>query len=36
MNRDESYLLDIAKFAQTILQLTENMSETEFKDDQAT
>jgi uncharacterized protein with HEPN domain len=36
MNRAESYLLDIAKFAQTILQLTENMSETEFKDDQRT
>ncbi len=36
MNRDASYLLDIAKFAQTILQLTENMSEVEFQNDQRT
>jgi uncharacterized protein with HEPN domain len=36
MNRDLSYLLDLAKFAQTILQLTENMSESEFEEDRKT
>jgi uncharacterized protein with HEPN domain len=36
MNRDLSYLLDLAKFAQTILQLTENMSKSEFEEDRKT
>ncbi len=36
MNRDPSYLLDIAKFAQTIIQFTENMSEAEFESDRRT
>ena len=30
MNQDQSYLLDIAKFCQTIIRLTQTMTEAEF------
>jgi uncharacterized protein with HEPN domain len=36
MNQDQSYLLDIAKLCQTILRLTNNMTEVEFQDDERT
>lgn len=36
MNRDESYLFDIAKFCRTILRLTENMTEADFEQDERT
>ncbi|MGL5083910.1 MAG: HepT-like ribonuclease domain-containing protein [Microcoleaceae cyanobacterium] len=36
MNQDKSYLLDIAKLCQTILRLTDNMSEVEFQNDERT
>ncbi|NJO42554.1 MAG: DUF86 domain-containing protein [Cyanobacteria bacterium CRU_2_1] len=36
MNQDESYLLDIAKLCQTILRLTDNMTEAEFQNDERT
>ena len=36
MNQDQSYLLDIAKLCQTILRLTDNMTETEFRHDERT
>jgi uncharacterized protein with HEPN domain len=36
MDQNESYLLDIAKLCQTILRLTDNMTEIEFKDDERT
>ncbi|MEB3174439.1 MAG: DUF86 domain-containing protein [Cyanobacteriota bacterium] len=33
MNRDKAYLLDIARFAETILQLTAEMDEKQFQAD---
>lgn len=36
MNRDKSYLLDIAKFCHTILRLTKDMAETDFYEDERT
>ena len=36
MNRDESYLFDMAKFCRTILRLTENMTEADFEQDERT
>jgi uncharacterized protein with HEPN domain len=36
MNQDQSYLLDIAKFCQTILRLIDNMTKTEFQHDERT
>ncbi|HBR00669.1 DUF86 domain-containing protein [Roseofilum sp. Belize Diploria] len=36
MSRDESYLLDIAKFCRTILRLTENMTQADFEGDERT
>lgn len=36
MNKDESYLLDLAHLCQTILKLTENMTKAEFKTDERT
>ncbi len=36
MNQDQSYLLDIAKFCQTIIRLTQTMTEAEFYADERT
>ena len=36
MNQDKSYLLDLAKLCQTILRLTNNMTETDFYADERT
>ncbi|NER19301.1 MAG: DUF86 domain-containing protein [Symploca sp. SIO1C2] len=36
MNRDNSYLLDLAKLCQTILRLTETMTEVDFYGDERT
>ena len=36
MNRDPSYLLDIAKLCQTMLRLTANMTKAEFQQDERT
>ncbi len=36
MNQDQSYLLDILKLCQTILRLTDRLSEAEFYQDERT
>ncbi len=36
MNQDPSYLLDIAQFCQTIIRLTNDMTESDFYDDERT